>query len=49
VVGGGVFYEPWRLWRFSTGPSIEYAHHFSRSLSAHLLVIGWRTAFYAGP
>lgn len=49
VVGGGVFFEPWRLWRFATGPSIEYAHHFSRSLSAHMLVVGWRMAFYAGP
>jgi hypothetical protein len=49
VVGGGVFFEPWRLWRFATGPEIEYVHHFSRSLSAHLLVVGWRVAFYAGP
>jgi len=49
VVGAGVFIEPWRLWRFATGPQIEYAHHFSQSLSAHALVIGWRTAFYAGP
>lgn len=49
VVGGGVFFEPWSLWRFRTGPSLEYAHHFSRGLSANLLVVGWRVAFYAGP
>lgn len=49
VVGGGVFFEPWTLWRFSTGPSLEYAHHFSQSLSANIVVIGWRIAFYAGP
>ncbi len=49
VVGGGVFFEPWRFWRFATGPEIEYVHHFSRSLSAHMLVLGWRMAFYAGP
>jgi hypothetical protein len=49
AVGLGVFFERWRFWQFSTGPQLEYAHHFSRSLSAHSLVIGWRAAFYGGP
>jgi hypothetical protein len=49
VVGAGVFFEPWTLWRFSSGPSLEYAHHFSRGLKANIVVIGWRVAFYAGP
>jgi hypothetical protein len=49
AVGLGVFFEPWRFWQFSTGPQVEYGHQFSRSLSAHTLVIGWRTAFYGGP
>lgn len=49
AVGIGAFIEPWRLWRFATGPQLEYGHQFSRSLSAHVLVIGWRVAFYAGP
>jgi hypothetical protein len=49
AVGAGVFFEPWRFWQFSTGPQIEYGHQFSRSLSAHTVVIGWRAAFYGGP
>lgn len=49
AIGVGVFFEPWRFWRFSTGPDVSYAHQFSRSLSAHTLVVGWRLAFYAGP
>lgn len=49
VVGAGVFFEPWRFWRVATGPQLEYSHHFSRSLAAHTLVVGWRAAFYGGP
>jgi hypothetical protein len=49
AVGAGIFFEPWRFWRFSTGPDLSYAHHFSRSFSAHSLVVGWRLAFYGGP
>ncbi len=49
VVGAGIFYEPWQWWRLSSGPQLEYCHHFSRSISAHTLVLGFRTAFYGGP
>jgi hypothetical protein len=49
LVGLGAFFEPWQLWQFSTGPEISYTHQFSRSMSAHLLVVGWRVAFYRGP
>jgi hypothetical protein len=49
LVGLGAFFEPWRFWRFSTGPDISYTHQFSRSMSAHQLVVGWRLAFYRGP
>jgi len=49
TVGLGAFFEPWRFWRFATGPDLTYVHQFSRSLSAHSLVIGWRLAFYGGP
>jgi hypothetical protein len=49
TVGAGLFFEPWRFWQFSTGPQIEYGHHFSRSLKAHTLLVGWRMAFYGGP
>lgn len=49
AVGAGVFFEPWRFWQISTGPQLEYSHQFSRSLTAHTLVLGWRAAFYGGP
>lgn len=49
LVGVGAFFEPWRFWQLSTGPDLTYTHQFSRSLSAHSLVIGWRLAFYGGP
>ena len=49
AVGAGLLFEPWRFWRFSTGPDVSYSHHFSRSLSAHTVVVGWRLAFYGGP
>jgi hypothetical protein len=49
LVGAGVFFEPWRFWQFSTGPELSYTHQFSRSMSAHMLLVGWRLAFYRGP
>jgi len=49
AVGAGVFYEPWRWWHLSFGPQLEYNHQFSRSMSAHTLVLGVRTVFYGGP
>lgn len=44
--GGGVFYEPFRFWHFSTGPSLTYSHQFSDTLSAHAVGLGWRFVFY---
>jgi hypothetical protein len=49
LVGVGAFFEPFRFWQLSTGPDLTYTHQFSRSLSAHSLVVGWRLAFYADP
>jgi hypothetical protein len=49
AVGVGAFFEPFRFWQLSSGPDISYTHQFSRSLTAHQLVIGWRLAFYGGP
>jgi hypothetical protein len=49
AVGVGAFYEPWRFWQFSTGPDLSYTHQFSRSMSAHQVVLGWRLAYYGGP
>lgn len=44
--GGGVFYEPFRFWHFSTGPTLTYSHQFSDTLSAHTVGLGWRFVFY---
>ncbi len=49
AVGLGAFFEPLNFWRLRMGPQVEYFYQFSQSLSAHALVVGWRTAFYAGP
>jgi hypothetical protein len=49
AVGGGVFYEPWRWWRLTFGPQLEYLYQFSDSMRAHTVVLGVRTAFYGGP
>jgi hypothetical protein len=48
-VGVGAFYEPIRLWQVSMGPQLEYSLQFSDALTSHLLILGWRTAFYSGP
>ena len=48
AIGVGAFFERLRFWQLSSGPDISYAHLFSRSLTAHQLVIGWRLAFYGG-
>lgn len=49
AVGAGVFFEPIRFWQCSTGPDVSYNHQFSRSISSHQLVIGWRLVLYGGP
>lgn len=49
AVGLGLFHESVRFWRIAMGPSLEYSHHFSRSIASHFLVVGWRSAFYGGP
>jgi hypothetical protein len=49
VVGIGAFFEPFRFWQLSSGPDISYTHQFSRSMTAHQLVVGWRLAYYGGP
>jgi len=49
AVGVGAFFETFRFWQLSSGPDISYTHQFSRSLTAHQLILGWRLAFYGGP
>jgi hypothetical protein len=49
AVGTGVFFEPIRFWHCSTGPELSYNYQFSRSISAHQFVVGWRLVLYGGP
>jgi hypothetical protein len=49
AVGAGAFFEPIRFWQCSTGPELSYNHQFSRSISTHQFVIGWRLVLYGGP
>ena len=46
VLGLGVFYEPWKFWHFSTGPSLDYTHEFSESLRSNTVTLGMRFVFY---
>lgn len=48
AVGAGVFYEPWRWWRLTFGPQLEYLYQFSDGMRSHTVVMGVRTAFYGG-
>ena len=49
AVGTSVFFEPIRFWMCSTGPELSYNYQFSRSISAHQFVVGWRLVLYGGP
>ncbi|MFC1643301.1 hypothetical protein ACFL5O_11565 [Myxococcota bacterium] len=48
-VGLGVFYEPWRAWQISLGPSLEVLYVFSGSLRSFSATLGGRIVFYGGP
>jgi hypothetical protein len=50
IVCLGVLYEPLRVaGHFAGGPYVEYSYQSSISLTANLVTIGFRTAFYTGP
>jgi hypothetical protein len=49
AIGVSAFHECLRFWHLAMGPQLDYEHQFADSVSAHRLVLGWRTAFYAGP
>src|SRR5262249_47527481 len=44
VIGGGVFYDGIRFWRFGSGPFAEGFYYWSESVRAPMLLIGFRTA-----
>jgi hypothetical protein len=45
----GAFYEPIRFSIFSAGPTIEYMHFYSQSLSGYGASAGFRLVLYTGP
>lgn len=42
----GTFYEPFRFWHFSTGPSLTFSQTYSQTLTATQGMLGWRFVFY---
>jgi hypothetical protein len=48
-IGGGVFYEGFRLWRISTGPWLYADYTWSATVRAPGFYLGWRTVVYTGP
>ncbi len=45
-LGVTAFWEPFRFWAASTGPSITYSHGFGQTYSGHQFVLGWRFVIY---
>jgi hypothetical protein len=56
LAGGGAtsqvaltaFYEPFRFWAASSGPSLTYAHGVGQIYSHHQILVGWRFVIYSG-
>jgi hypothetical protein len=48
-IGFGAFFEPLRFSIFSAGPTIEYQHIYSQSLSVYAASAGFRLVLYTGP
>ena len=46
VIGVGLVFEPWQFWHMSHGPSLMVRHHFSDTMTASAVLLGWRMAFY---
>ena len=49
VIGLGAAYDPLHFWHFTLGPSVEYLHLWSQSMSAHSALIEARFTFVGGP
>jgi len=45
----GVFHESWRFGRCAVGPTLEYTHLFSETLTVNTALAGVRLALYTGP
>jgi len=49
VLGGGVGYEPLRFWKFTLGPSLEYWHWWSQTMTVNSVAAEARLTFVGGP
>lgn len=49
LVGGGVFWEPARLWRFRGGPFLMGNYIWSDTARRPGVFAGWRMSLYTGP
>ncbi|WP_437957120.1 hypothetical protein WME76_38230 [Sorangium sp. So ce119] len=48
-IGGGLFYEGFRLWKVSMGPWLYADYTWSTSVRQPGFYLGWRTALYTDP
>lgn len=48
-MGFGTFYEPIRFGIFSAGPTLEYSHFYSQSISGYGASAGFRLVLYTRP
>ncbi len=49
VLGFGAGYEPVRFWKFTFGPSVEYWHWWSQSMTMNSVAVEARLTFVGGP
>lgn len=49
LAGVEVFHESLRAGGFGLGPALGYRQVFSQSLTANVMYLGLRVAFYTGP
>jgi hypothetical protein len=47
-IGGGPFYEGFKLWKLKGGPFIEGSYVWSDSVRRPAVFFGWRTSLYTG-
>ena len=48
MIGGGPFYEGFKLWKLKGGPFVEGSYVWSDSVRRPALFFGWRTSLYTG-
>jgi hypothetical protein len=48
LIGGGPFYEGFKLWKLKGGPFVQGSYIWSDSVRRPALFFGWRTSLYTG-